>query len=294
VRGRRLGSRRRRESDVADTHDGRTGFGNRLRRLREDSDLSGRQLAERLNWPPSKVSRLENGRQTATADDVRAWTGVLNVPAPVRNQLIEDLRSLRVEYATWRRQLRSGTAARQRVSGILESDAKSVRNLQTALIPGLLQIADYAGAVFRGLAVIHGQRDIEASVHERIRRQELLYQPERSFRFLVTEAALRARIGTPGTHRMQLDRLQGLMGLDTTRLAILPWSAECLTPPDHNFVIYDDRLVLVETLNAEVAIREADDIALYARLFESYWDAALHGEQASALITRIALELPSR
>ncbi len=50
--------------------------------------------------------------------------------------------------------------------------------------------------------------------------------------------------------------------------------------------------MLVETINAELAIRDAQDIALYARLFELYWNAALHGAEASALITRIAVELP--
>jgi len=61
---------------------------------------------------------------------------------------------------------------------------------------------------------------------------------------------------------------------------------------EHNFVVVDDRLALVETTTAELALREPDDIALYARLFELYWEAAAEGEQASALITRVALDLP--
>jgi hypothetical protein len=76
------------------------------------------------------------------------------------------------------------------------------------------------------------------------------------------------------------------------RIAVLPWSAELSASPDHNFALFDDRLVLVETTTAELAIREPDDIALYARLFELYWEASVQSEQASALITRIALELP--
>lgn len=291
--GHRFGCGQRREPDVTDTYDGRTGFGNRLRRLRENADLSGRQLAERLSWPPSKISRLENGRQTATADDVRAWTDALGVSSVVRDQLIEDLRSLRVEYASWRRELRQGFASRQRVGQVLEAGAATVRNFQTAVVPGILQTADYARAIYCGLAVVQGQRDVDAAVHARLRRQEALYRSEHSFRFLLTESALRARVGAPGTHRMQLDRLQGLMGLDTVQLAVLPWAAEVVTPPDHGFVIYDDRLVLVETVNAELAIRDAADIALYAVLFESYWEAAVVGEQASALIARIAVELPA-
>lgn len=279
------------EADVASTHDGRIGFGNRLRRLREDADLSGKQLAERLGWPGSKVSRLENGRQTATAADVRAWADVLGVDSGDRDKLVEDLRSLRVEYATWRRQLRGGFAPRQLVAGILDEGAVLVRNLQTALVPGMFQTADYARAVFRGVVSIHGPRDVEAAVHHRMLRQDLLYRPGREFRFLLTESALRARVGSIGVHRGQLDRLLVLAGLDTVSLAVLPWAVELPTPPDHNFVIFDDRLVLVETVNAELAIRDPEDVELYAKLFQLYWERAAHGEQASALITHVALEL---
>lgn len=48
-----------------------------------------------------------------------------------------------------------------------------------------------------------------------------------------------------------------------------------------------------ETVNAELAVRDADDIALYTRLFELLWESAAQGEQASALITKVARELPS-
>jgi transcriptional regulator with XRE-family HTH domain len=290
--GRRSGWRlQRREPDVTEEHTGRIGFGNRLRRLREDADLTGKELAERLGWPASKVSRLENGRQTATVADVQAWTSATDVRPETRDELIEDLRSLRVEYATWQRQLRGGFAPRQRVNRLLEDGTTTVRIYQPALVPGLLQTADYARAIFRGLASVHGSRDIEAGVNERLRRQEVLYEPGREFRFLVTEAALRARHCPPGALRAQLDRLLALAGLATVQLAVLPWSADLPALVMHGFDIFDDRLVLIEAVNAELAIRERDDIALYARLFEMYWEVAAHGEQASGEITRIALDL---
>jgi len=239
------------------------------------------------------VSRLENGKQTATASDVRAWTEALDVSGVAREELVDDLRSLRVEYATWRQQLRAGFASRQRVGGFLEPNASTMRDLQTAVVPGLLQTADYARAVFRGLSALQGQRDVEAAVQERLRRQQVLYEPGHDFRFLLTEAAVRTRLCRAGVHRAQLDRLLVLAGLESVQIAVLPWSVELAVSPDHNFVVIDDRLVLVETTTAELAVRESDDIALYARLFERFWEASAHGAHASALIARIALELPS-
>jgi transcriptional regulator with XRE-family HTH domain len=277
---------------VTDRHHARTGFGNRLRRLREDAGLSGKLLAERLAWPASKVSRLENGRQTASVADVEAWTSALEVPEPVRAGLIEDLRSLRVEYASWRRQLRGGFAPRQRTSRLLEDGTTTLSVMQTALVPGLLQTGDYARAVFRGLAALQGQRDVEGAVRERLRRQELLYQSGRRFRFLITEAALRARLVPSPVHRAQLDRLLGLAGLDTVELAVLAQAAELPKATSHSFEIFDDHLVVVETITAELGVRDPEDIELYTRLFEMYWQIAAHREDASALIARIASELP--
>lgn len=89
---------------------------------------------------------------------------------------------------------------------------------------------------------------VEAAVRERLRRQELLYQSGRQFRFLLTEAALRARLCPAPVHRAQLDRLLVLAGLDTVELAVLPLSTELPKATTHSFEITDDRLILVETI----------------------------------------------
>lgn len=49
----------------------RTSLGARLRELR--GGLTGRDLADRLGWTQSTVSKLETGKQTATAEDLRDW-----------------------------------------------------------------------------------------------------------------------------------------------------------------------------------------------------------------------------
>jgi transcriptional regulator with XRE-family HTH domain len=45
----------------------------RLHDLRTQAGLSGKQLADLLGWQQSKVSRLENGRQTPTPTDLADW-----------------------------------------------------------------------------------------------------------------------------------------------------------------------------------------------------------------------------
>jgi Domain of unknown function (DUF5753) len=63
---------------------------------------------------------------------------------------------------------------RQREIGELEKEATSICVFQPTMVPGLLQIADYARRVMS-----HGnpsdQADIDAAVQKRLERQTILY-----------------------------------------------------------------------------------------------------------------------
>jgi transcriptional regulator with XRE-family HTH domain len=276
---------------LSETHNGREQFGNRLRLLREQSRLSGKQFAELLGWAASKVSRIETGKQTATADDVVAWVKAVGGSPELLDELLTELRSVRFEYATWKRQLRAGTAPRQRASIGLEASATSVRAFQPAMIPGLLQTAEYARQILANLVALHGTpNDVSEGVRTRMRRQEALYDSGKHFQFLLTEAALRYQPGPASTLRGQLDRLLAVSGLETVELAIVPYRVPLPTPPLHGFWIFDGALVLVETLSAELALRD-EEVGVYARVFEVLWDLAAHGDAAAALVSRAVQEI---
>jgi transcriptional regulator with XRE-family HTH domain len=87
----------------------REALGQRLRELRQDARLTGRQLAESQDWQPSKVSRIESGKQTPSDADVEAWTMSCGVPEAARD-LIASLRSLEGHYIEHRRAFRAGMA----------------------------------------------------------------------------------------------------------------------------------------------------------------------------------------
>lgn len=68
---------------TTDYQQAREALGVRLRELRmsaPDGRLTGTELARRLGWPQPKISKLENGRQTATPDDLRAWADETGQP----------------------------------------------------------------------------------------------------------------------------------------------------------------------------------------------------------------------
>jgi hypothetical protein len=84
---------------------------------------------------------------------------------------------------------------RQREIGELEKEATSICVFQPTMVPGLLQIADYARRVM-GHGNLSDQADIDAAVQKRLERQTILYDQTKRF-VLLTEIALRWRPGPP-------------------------------------------------------------------------------------------------
>ncbi|MER7035646.1 helix-turn-helix domain-containing protein, partial [Streptomyces albidoflavus] len=95
-----------------DFQQARVSLGARLRELRAEGGLTGRELAGRLAWGQSKVSKLENGKQTPTVADLTAWAEGTGNPGAT-GELIGRLRGLETQYRSWRRQLAGGYRAVQ-------------------------------------------------------------------------------------------------------------------------------------------------------------------------------------
>lgn len=95
-----------------DYQQAREDLGIRLRELRltaPEGRLTGTQLATRLGagWSKVKVSKLENGRQTATSEDLRAWAQGTGQPETY-DELLARLRGFESHIRSWRRQLSAG------------------------------------------------------------------------------------------------------------------------------------------------------------------------------------------
>lgn len=89
----------------------------------------------------------------------------------------------------------------------------------------------------------------------------------------------------------QLDRLAGLIGLDTVRLGVIPFTASLKIPPTGGFWVHDERLVTVEVWHAELWIDDDDSIALYLRTWQTLRESAVFGTDAQNLISRARREL---
>lgn len=266
------------------------GLAERLQRLRKSAGLSGDRLAVELKWPRSKVPKLENGRQMPTDADLRAWADATGHPEAVP-ELLDLLTDAQSVHRQWRHQLRGGHAALQAEFDALVRGASHVRNFEVTFIPGLLQTAEYVRCRALETVRVHGTdpAKVEATVAARLRRQDVLYDHQKTFEFIVTEAAFRLLPCSRAVMLAQLDRLMTASTLANVTLGIIPFDVELNVAPEVGFLTVDDKTIVEVPAGFDQATgRES---AEYARIFDLLMAESATGEEARRLIAAAAESL---
>lgn len=271
----------------------REALGARLREIRRDAGLSGRQLAALAGWHFTKVSKLENGKQHPSDDDLRTWCRHCHAPGET-SDLIASAHSVASMYLEWRRQGRAGMRRPQKAKTPIYERAALFRIYEPALIPGLFQTAEYATWLLESFIGFHDlPNDLDQAVAARLERQQLLYSGDRRFQVILEQQALHTRIGPAEAMAGQLDRLITLMSLQRVSLGIIPATATRHTTPTAGFWIFDDEMAQVETVSAELTVTQYREIALFAKKFDLLNKSAVTGPHARALITHALAALPA-
>ncbi len=266
-------------------------LGLRLRELRRDGRLTGRQLAAAHGWHPSKVSKIEGGKQTPSEDDISAWAHACGQPELI-GELLASLRILEGQYVEFRRMFRAGQRATQEAIAEIESETTFLRNFESVFVPGLLQTPEYARhRLAESLQEIGAADDVDEAVAARMQRQQVLYRIGGRFHFVITEAVLRYRLCPPEVLAGQLDRLVSLSTLTTIKFGVIPFETQLPIAPVHGFYLYDERVVQVEHLTAELKLTQPSEIATYIRFFGQLAEVARYGAEARAVITRALADL---
>lgn len=270
-------------------------LGAKLRELRARRHRSGSALARALDWGQSKVSKLERGAQLPSEEDLASWSAATEASDADRAELADLLAAARVSYRTWAPEWTSPERiadVEDEIAG-LEQRATTIREYQPALVPGLAATGAYRRALLSvpgGASLLGADTDgIEAKVAAMLRRQQnVLYQPGRTIRLLMGEAALHTRFSDdPDVLAGQRDRLATLEGLTTVDIGILPFTGACPVLPLANFTVLDDRSVVVETTTGEQLLQQPEEVEVYARAFEIAWDAATTGDDAVAMLRAV-------
>jgi transcriptional regulator with XRE-family HTH domain len=260
-----------------------------LRRLRNDHGLSVEIAAERAMFSSTKLSRLETGRVGASPRDIRDLLLVYGITDPAKREQLMTLAREGKQRAWWQ-----GLDLPYATYVGLEADAKSIRDYNTDIVNGLLQVEGYARAIFEAGEPPQDPATIDKRTDARMRRQALLTGEDGPvFRFILDEGALHRPVGSPAVMRAQLARLIEVANFSRVTLRIIPLKIGAHPALQSTFVIVDfdntsvNDVVYVEGAVGNIYFESAADLERYKKMWSRLEAIALSTEDSVSLISSI-------
>ena len=253
-----------------------------LRRLRAQAKLTQRQVADTLDWSPSKVIRIEQGTVRIGVTDLQALLNLYRVTDPT---VVADLTSMARESKKLPFSEYRGYVAAEGIRYFqYEANASIIRQVTPLIVPGLLQIEEYSRAVLE--AYRRSPEDADKIVESRKERQELFEraEPPESF-FILDEGVLRREVGGPKVMARQIDHLVEMAQRADVTIQVVPFAAGAHSAMAGPFVHLefpaenDPDVIFVENALGDTLFRDDEDItADYREQFWSLEDLATRPE----------------
>lgn len=249
-------------------------IGAALARLRRAKGFTGAQLAAAVEMSQPRISRIERGHSQPEPRDIGRIARALGADDEQTRALIERAERQQGGMTDWR-PATPGPAGTQRAMTDWEAAAGVLRIFELAIIPGALQTSGYAKAVLREMWPFVqpatdpiSEQAVLAAVSARIRRQEALANPDKSFRFLLGEATLRPRVYPPAEMLAQINHLRDVIARnDNVSIGIVRDGAATI-PLLHSFTLLDDKLVIIDLFNTGLTSRGRQELDSYRRVFD--------------------------
>jgi transcriptional regulator with XRE-family HTH domain len=265
-------------------------LGSELRRLREAAGVSIDQAAAYLDCSGSKISRLETAQVSATIRDVRDLIELYGVSHEQRDGLLQLAREAR-QKAWWHAY---GGIPSITTFVSLEVASSLIRTYEASVVPGLLQVEEYARTVIRTALPIPSPEETERRVELRMKRQPLLIDDDPPvFWSILDEAVLRRVVGDRSIMRKQLQRLIEVADLPNVTVLILPFAAGCHVSMSGAFTILnfldseDHDLVYLEHTAGDLYLESVEQVHRHIEMFDHLRALAL--TQSASMDLLIAL-----
>lgn len=260
-------------------------LGAELRRRREAAGINGLQLAQRVGWSPSTVSRIESGQYPITEMTVIVYLAHCGVSTTEAQKVLREHDSDQ-SYLVRRDILRTLI--------LHETTASTVQMTAPLLVPGLLQTEDYTRAVME----LHGLKtdaEVEAGVEVRRGRQALLRRRQPPiFTYYLYEAALRCPIGGNRVMNEQMLHLAFLSGRPHVSMRVVRFQSGGRAALAGQMMLMDfadhDPVLYLESPYAGLFAEHAGDIAHCRGQLVRLGDVALNEEQSRELLVQLASE----
>lgn len=261
-----------------------------LRRYREVAGLTGAQAAEALGISASKISRLENGNRGLQIEDVAAMLGLYRVPERRREEILDLVRKSD-DRGLWYSQGPKLPDIWQTIIDF-ERVATRIQNFEALFIPGLLQSADYCGAIIQGINEDITDSELNKLVGARMSRQAILRNKDLQFLAIIDEGVLTRVVGDEGITRRQLRRLVDEADRPNITLRVVPLARGAYPGLRGPFMTMDfesePSVVYVENQTLGLFLEQAEEIAAFRQSLSNIASKALSAEESIDVIATAA------
>ncbi|MFG2846799.1 helix-turn-helix domain-containing protein [Kitasatospora sp. NPDC048296] len=266
-------------------------LGTELRRLREKAGLSVTRAGELHGTQQSRISNIESGGYPVSADRVRALARLYGC---ADGTLIEALtRMTGGRTRGWWEEYREILPAGALDLAEVEHHTQSMRIASVVHIPGLLQTAEHARALFRDVVPPLSPPEVEHLVSHRIKRQSVLYgEKPIPLSAIVHETALRMGFGGPEVARDQLEYLLTMSEHPHIDLRVIPFGTGSYPSSGAGIVYFAAEVARLDSVQVDGDRFEFIDtepqLIKYRAVLDRLEASALMPDASRDLIRRIA------
>lgn len=259
-----------------------------LRHLRDAAGYSRNDVQQRLGISRAQIGHLETAERLPSQPVLEVLLNYYGVPERL-DDFVRIVNAARKDKNWWDHLGEAVPRWFDLYLG-LEGGAAEIATLETYLIPGLLQTAEYAEHVVRGDPDLTDD-EVHARVEVRTTRQRILDGSTRLWA-LIDEFALYRQRGTPQVMASQIDHLLAMSQRPRIDIQILPRDvgahqaqqgpsfAVLRFPPDFRHPGF----VCEDTLAGSRYLDEPDTVAIYDRAITRLQAIAASPEQSRTIL----------
>ncbi|MCS0604912.1 helix-turn-helix domain-containing protein [Streptomyces sp. LP11] len=262
----------------------------RLKELRNSAGLTHADIAKVLGSAESKVGRIEGAQSGIRLPDLRAWMDATGVTNPAERAEIEELSREAKKKGWWSRYTNAVDSAYAAYVAI-EWDAAELYNVETNLVPGLLQTPEYTKALIELQVPDATEEHVETQINVRSERRKVLTRENPlQLWVIISESVLHHRVGSNEVMKAQIEALVEDSRRSNVPLQVLPRNDPmnaCLFGP---FVIMsfpastETDIIYTESPTSTLYYEEPADVDTYSTLFRRLNMAAANVRDSRALI----------
>ncbi len=277
-------------------------LGRALREAREGAGFTLERAAQLMEMGKTSVGRIEKGQNDKVKlRDVEAFGNLYGLDT----DQIEQLKALAQQSATksWWQASRNLIMPGFNTYLGLESGASQLAMYQPLVIPGLLQVADYARAIERPYLPNDTQEDVERRVALRLRRAAILTRRSNPVKaeFVVHEGVLHTIVGSRAVMAAQHRHMADMSTRPNVTVRVLPFTAgfpgDCVPVLPYiilDFSVYgpgagaEPPVVYAENNIGVMFFEEDDDVKRYRDIHDTIRSAALEEQLSRDLLRQVA------